>query len=219
MYLWGTLGHLIQLTTHPEWIAKIRAEVAQVAAKYAEDPTAPVHEQLRCVPLEAWETELPLMEMALKETMRLNFQTPMVRRNTTNEDILVGDEVIPGRALVVSDVKEIIHVGHHSLRLDSCSVLPQYLRSHEPRNLPRSRSLGSCSVLARAGRRQESTSCIPWMGFWKASLSRNESTSALRTSLCATMQLTLALDTVRQTGANHDIRFLYLQIRVRCFGQ
>lgn len=135
-------GHLIQLTTHPEWIAKIRAEVAQVAAKYAEDPTAPVHEQLLCIPLEAWETELPLMEMALKETMRLNFQTPMVRRNTTEEDIMVGDEAIPGRALVVSDLNGLNQFARFSPRLDSCIVLPQYLRSHEPGNLSRSRSLG-----------------------------------------------------------------------------
>ncbi|KAG8873277.1 hypothetical protein FRB98_009102 [Tulasnella sp. 332] len=89
----------------PDWMAKVRAEIAQLGAKYAtnDDREASLAKQLLSVPLKAWETELPLMDLCVKETIRLHFQLPMMlRRNISGEDIEIpGDkEVIPKDAII-----------------------------------------------------------------------------------------------------------------------
>lgn len=87
-------------------MAKVRAEIAQLGAKYATkgDLKAPLAKQLLSVPLKAWETELPVMDLCVKETIRLHFQIPtLVRKNISGEGIEIpGDkEVIPKDAIVV----------------------------------------------------------------------------------------------------------------------
>lgn len=87
---------------HPEWMAKVRAEVAQLGAKYSKNDGAPLVDQLHFVPLEAWESELPTLDLCARETVRLHVQLPAIRRNVSADDIRIGDEVIPAGALVVS---------------------------------------------------------------------------------------------------------------------
>ncbi|KAG8985093.1 hypothetical protein FRB93_006102 [Tulasnella sp. JGI-2019a] len=91
---------LCQLGTNPEWMAKARAEITQLGAKYTDDLDAPLLQQLCSVPLEAWESELPVLDHCVKETLRLHFQNPMLRKNISPGDIEVGDEVIPNEAIV-----------------------------------------------------------------------------------------------------------------------
>ncbi|KAG9027815.1 hypothetical protein FRB95_007360 [Tulasnella sp. JGI-2019a] len=91
---------LLHLGTHPEWMSKARAEVAHLAAKYAKDVQAPLAEQLLSVPLAAWESELPVLELCSRETLRLHAQGTTLRRNIASEDIKIGNEVIPSGALV-----------------------------------------------------------------------------------------------------------------------
>ncbi|KAG8998493.1 hypothetical protein FRB94_000591 [Tulasnella sp. JGI-2019a] len=91
---------LCQLATNPEWMAKARAEITELGAKYADDLEAPLAQQLRSVPLGAWESELPILDLCVKETLRLHFQNPMLRRNISAGDIEIGDEVVPKDAIV-----------------------------------------------------------------------------------------------------------------------
>ncbi|KAG8879820.1 hypothetical protein FRB97_001351 [Tulasnella sp. 331] len=96
----NTAWVLCQLGTHPEWITQVREEIARLGAKYAADPDASLPQQLLSVPLEAWESELPILELCLKETLRLHLQSPLLRRNISDNDFKVEDEVIPKGAVV-----------------------------------------------------------------------------------------------------------------------
>ncbi|KAF2123378.1 cytochrome P450 [Dothidotthia symphoricarpi CBS 119687] len=90
------------LATSSEWLAKARDEVRDTAAKYAKDPTAPLRYQLNDVPLEAWEAEFPVIDLCLRESIRLNLLGATFRKNLSGRAIPTGtgDEVIPPGAFV-----------------------------------------------------------------------------------------------------------------------
>ena len=90
------------LGSSPEWLAKTQEEVRNTAAKYAQDPSAPLRCQLNDIPLEAWEAEFPIVDMCLRDSIRLNVLGTALRKNTSGRAIPIGDgkEVIPPGAFV-----------------------------------------------------------------------------------------------------------------------
>jgi cytochrome P450 len=90
------------LATSPEWLAKTRDEVRNTAAKYARDTTLALRYQLNDVPLEAWEDEFPVIDMCLRDSIRLNLLGTAMRRNISGRPIPTGNgsEVIPPGAFV-----------------------------------------------------------------------------------------------------------------------
>ncbi|CCF32569.1 cytochrome P450 6A1 [Colletotrichum higginsianum] len=90
------------LACSPEWLAKAQDEVRAAAAKYARDPSAPLRYQLDDVPLEAWESEFPVIDMCLRDSIRLNLLGTAFRKNTSGRPIPTGhgNEVIPPGAFV-----------------------------------------------------------------------------------------------------------------------
>lgn len=93
---------LCYLATSPEWLAKAREEIRSVAAKHARDPTAPLRHQLDDVPLEAWEADFPIVDMCLKDSIRLNLLGTALRKNISGRPLPTGNgmEVIPPNAIV-----------------------------------------------------------------------------------------------------------------------
>jgi cytochrome P450 len=93
---------LCYLATSSEWFAKAREEVRSTAAKHARDPTAPLRHQLDDVPLEAWEQDFPIVDLCLKDSIRLNLLGTAFRRNISGRDLPTGNgmEVIPADAFV-----------------------------------------------------------------------------------------------------------------------
>ncbi|CAN9344399.1 unnamed protein product [Alternaria alternata] len=90
------------LATSPEWLAKAKDEICSTAAKYAKDPKAPLRDQLDDVPIEAWEAEFPIIDMCLRDSLRLNLLGTAFRRNINSKGIPTGNgnEVIPPGAFV-----------------------------------------------------------------------------------------------------------------------
>lgn len=89
------------LATNPEWLNKAREEVGTTAAKYATNPNAPLRHQLDDVPLEAWESEFPIVDMCLRDSIRLNLLGTAFRKNISGREIPIGNgEVIPPNAFV-----------------------------------------------------------------------------------------------------------------------
>jgi cytochrome P450 len=82
-------------------MVKARKEVAETAAKYSQEEGTTLVDQLSSLPLEAWENEFPFLDMCLKETIRLHLHGVLLRRNISETDIKIGDEVIPAGAFVV----------------------------------------------------------------------------------------------------------------------
>jgi cytochrome P450 len=100
---------LCYLATSPEWRTKTYDEVRSLAAKYAGDTSAPLLSQLSHVPLEAWENELPLIDLCLRDSIRLNLVGTQFRRNLSNRAIPTGkgNEVIPPGAFVTYAVADV----------------------------------------------------------------------------------------------------------------
>ncbi|KAF1943839.1 cytochrome P450 [Clathrospora elynae] len=95
--------------TSPEWLAKATDEVCDVAAKYARDPNAPLRRQLDDVPLEAWEAEFPIIDICMRDSIRLNLLGTAMRRNISGKPVPIGhgDEVIPPDAYVAYPVADL----------------------------------------------------------------------------------------------------------------
>lgn len=93
---------LCYLATSPEWLAKAREEVRATAAKHARDPTVPLRYQLDDVPLEAWEADFPIVDLCLKDSIRLNLLGTAFRKNISGRPLPTGNgmEVIPPEAIV-----------------------------------------------------------------------------------------------------------------------
>ena len=118
------------LATSPEWLAKAREEVRATAAKYATNPNAPLRYQLDDVPLEAWESEFPVVDMCLRDSIRLNLLGTAFRKNITGRDIPTGngDEVIPPNACVtyaIGDVHQDPNIYPDPSRWDPGRYLPE----------------------------------------------------------------------------------------------
>jgi cytochrome P450 len=94
--------HVCYLATSPEWLAKTLEEVRNVAAKYARDSKAPLRYQLDDVPLEAWESEFPVVDLCLRDSIRLSLLGTAMRRNISGRALPTGngDEIIPPGAFV-----------------------------------------------------------------------------------------------------------------------
>ncbi|KAJ4292413.1 hypothetical protein N0V90_009075 [Kalmusia sp. IMI 367209] len=93
---------LVFLSLNPQWMTRVRAEVQAAIRTSATttDPNATMVEKLASVPLEAWESQFPTIDVCLRECIRLTATGATFRRNTSGHDIQVGDEVVPKDAYV-----------------------------------------------------------------------------------------------------------------------
>ncbi|KAF2732634.1 cytochrome P450 6A1 [Polyplosphaeria fusca] len=101
---------LCYLATSPDWLGKCRDEIRTTAAKYATNPNAPLRHQLDDVPLEAWESEFPVVDMCLRDSIRLNLLGTAFRKNVSGRDIEIGDgKVIPPETFVTYALADVHH--------------------------------------------------------------------------------------------------------------
>lgn len=62
-------------------MARVRQEVDNVADKYHPDKSVPLKERLMSLPIEAWENEFPLIDLCLREVIRLQLSGTASRKN------------------------------------------------------------------------------------------------------------------------------------------
>lgn len=89
---------MLHLALNPNWLNRVREEVALIADRYALDTSLPLADRLIHIPLEAWDNELPTVDLCLRETIRLHMVGNTFRQNTSGQDIPIdkeGTEVIP----------------------------------------------------------------------------------------------------------------------------
>jgi len=79
----------------------VRAELDSVVDKYAPDHSLSLTDRYALIPIEGWETEMPLLDLCLRETIRLQLGGTMYRRNISNSDVVIGNEVVPSGAFAV----------------------------------------------------------------------------------------------------------------------
>ncbi|THH29172.1 hypothetical protein EUX98_g5017 [Antrodiella citrinella] len=89
------------LAGHPEWKAKARAEAETLLftqSSYASGSS--IQSALASIPLEAWESEMPVFDSIIRETLRLAQPHTAMRRNMGPDTYIAGAKV-PSGAYVV----------------------------------------------------------------------------------------------------------------------
>jgi cytochrome P450 len=101
---------LFYLTENPHWHTLVREEVDSVANRYCADTSLPLADRLMQVPLEAWESEFPTIDLVLKECIRLQLPGAAFRKNISGRPIPLnksGTEVIPPDAYAAFATRDI----------------------------------------------------------------------------------------------------------------
>lgn len=90
---------IVYLANDPYWRGKVWDEVKALAEKYDSDDSKSIAARLASAPLEAWEHELPTIDLCLRDSIRLNLVGSMFRQNQSNKPIKVSDSAeIPAGA-------------------------------------------------------------------------------------------------------------------------
>jgi len=85
---------LLHLGTNPKWKRKAIDEYKALVEKYTNTISSdPLHVRLSTIPLEAWENELPSLDLIIRETLRISGSGTLLRRNV-GQDIQAGEVTI-----------------------------------------------------------------------------------------------------------------------------
>ncbi|KAE8385292.1 cytochrome P450 [Aspergillus alliaceus] len=90
-------GVLLNIVAHrTDWQERIYNEIKVAAAAHSQTD-GPLVEQLASIPLEAWESSFPSIDLCFKEAIRMNTAFPMFRQNIGSTPIPIPgtNEVIP----------------------------------------------------------------------------------------------------------------------------
>ena len=97
------VGAMLNIVAHHEyWQEKIFAEIKATALKHSKAKGAPLVDQLDSIPLDAWESSFPSIDLCYKEAVRMWIAFPMLRLNVASEPLPIPrtSEVIPPGAFV-----------------------------------------------------------------------------------------------------------------------
>ena len=97
------LGVMLKtMAQHTDWQEKAYSEIKAVVKVHAMNKDAPLVEQLSSIPLEAWESDFPMIDRCFKEAIRLHVSFPMLRQNMSSDSIRIpgSNEVIPAGSFV-----------------------------------------------------------------------------------------------------------------------
>ncbi len=85
------------------WYTKVRVEVEQLLSKHKQSADETAMDILPRVTLEEWETALPVLDLCLRETIRLKVNGTCVRKNLGNTSVPIPGtkEVVPPQAYCV----------------------------------------------------------------------------------------------------------------------
>lgn len=88
---------LIYLGGNNEWRNKVVAEVQNLITTYSNTShSEPVHRRLSAIPLSAWEENMPVTDVVIRETIRLIKNGPAFRYNIANNLQLGGKTIDQG---------------------------------------------------------------------------------------------------------------------------
>ncbi|KAJ7141246.1 cytochrome P450 [Mycena epipterygia] len=99
--------NLLYVGMHPEWKDKLYAEFQTLLSNHTDAAsTEPIHERLASIPVNAWETELPVADVVMRETLRMTMELLALRRNL-GEDMVLADKRIPAGDFLAYPIKDV----------------------------------------------------------------------------------------------------------------
>ena len=88
---------LVYLSFHDDWKAKAKAEIDALVNKHTTNSSnEPLHQRLASIHVSAWEEEMPVLDLIIRETLRLSFNGLSLRRNLSEDLTFSGCLVRPG---------------------------------------------------------------------------------------------------------------------------
>jgi len=93
----------IYWSQYPEWKIKVQEEVNAAVAKHRSSTRQSPIDILNALSLEEWETEFPIIDLSLRDSIRLGLTGTDYRKNVGDGDVQIGKtgEVIPKGAYAV----------------------------------------------------------------------------------------------------------------------
>jgi sterol 14-demethylase len=89
------------LSSDPHWSAAVQKEIETLIPTHSASlPSQTLTETLSSIPLRAWETQTPILDLCIRETLRIAQPYTALRKNVGPE-ITVGPYTIPSGALAV----------------------------------------------------------------------------------------------------------------------
>ncbi|KAF9457599.1 cytochrome P450 [Collybia nuda] len=86
---------LLFLAHNPEWRKKVETEVQSLIMKHTNTTSSePLHQRLAAIPISVWEDEMPILDVVIRETIRLVVNGAALRRNV-HEDLHMAGKTIP----------------------------------------------------------------------------------------------------------------------------
>lgn len=96
------------LGCHPEWQKKAVAEIETLLASHPfpsnEKPSLSAH--LATIPISAWESQTPILDGFIRETLRLA-QPHIAMRKNVGPDVYIGDKVVPSGTFLIYPFSDI----------------------------------------------------------------------------------------------------------------
>ncbi|KIW08112.1 hypothetical protein, variant [Verruconis gallopava] len=99
---------LCYLAVNPYWLNEVRKEVRATTDKYCPG-NEPLIDRLGKLPLEAWEQSFPLIDLCLRDSIRLQAHGTGFRKNMSGRPLKLGDKELPADGFLV------YHFGNHHL--------------------------------------------------------------------------------------------------------
>lgn len=89
--------------------SQIYSEIKAVAEAHSNSSKAPLVDQLDSIPLDAWETFFPSIDLCFKEAIRMWVAFPMIRLNMASQSVAIPgtDEVIPAGTFAAYNTTEV----------------------------------------------------------------------------------------------------------------
>ncbi|KAF8069204.1 cytochrome P450 [Lyophyllum atratum] len=82
---------LLFLSFNAEWKAKVIAEVRALVDTHTNSSSSePLHKRLAAIPISVWEDEMPVMDLVIRETIRLVLNGTALRRNVIDDMHVAG---------------------------------------------------------------------------------------------------------------------------------
>jgi cytochrome P450 len=93
----------VYLCFHPDWKAKAKAEVDALVNKHTTNSSdEPLHKRLAAIHIAAWEDEMPILDLVIRETLRISLNMLSLRRNLVEDLTFSGGLVKPGDIVAYS---------------------------------------------------------------------------------------------------------------------
>jgi len=82
---------LLKLGSNPKWKDRVMKEYTTLVANHSNTlSTEPLYKRLASIPLNAWEDELPSVDLVIRETLRFTVSGALLRRNVQKDIVVDG---------------------------------------------------------------------------------------------------------------------------------